>query len=66
MPRDNDTAVKRPTASTSALSSNLQSVCLGVASRVQLDATREAMSTLAMSGTTFNQVRQHQNEGTRE
>src|SRR5271166_5972333 len=50
-PRDNDADVKRSTVSTSALSSNLQSVCLGVASRVQLDATQEAMSTLAMSRT---------------
>ena len=44
MPRDNDAAVKRSPASTSPLSSNLQCVCLGVASRVQLDATQEAMS----------------------
>src|SRR5271166_7169429 len=64
-PRDNDADVKRSTVSTSALSSNLQSICLGVASRVQLDATQEVSRRCRCRGR-FNQVRQHRNEGTRE
>jgi len=65
MPRDNDAAVKRLTVPTSALSSNLQSVCPSVASRVQQDATQEAMS-LVMSWTLQSKVRSIENEGTRE